>query len=76
MKTGFRLNFYNEHGYCDDECVLLYMGDTIVKFESLQELRDFAYGIIDDIIPEIVENCWAELDIEDQKAFADGNHEQ
>lgn len=51
----FGVNLYDKDGDIAEECVLLHIGNTILKFDDVAELKRFSGHIIS-MIPEIMEN--------------------
>lgn len=49
---GFAINYYDFEGDLIEKCILLHCGDTILKFEDVEELRKFSLRITG-MLPEI-----------------------
>lgn len=45
MRVGFSINQYDEDGEVFDECVLLHLENTILRFNSLTEVIAFRNAI-------------------------------
>lgn len=71
MKTTFTVNLYDKDGDKYEDSIRLFLGsdEISIKFNSLVELKDFAEGILNTLIPEIVEEYFHELSEEDQAEF-------
>ena len=55
MKYTWSVNLYDRDGDVTDECVLIHLNDAIIKFNNIDELKDFAESIIKNI-PEMRES--------------------
>ena len=56
MTVLFSVNTYDSDGDICDKCVLLHLNDTTtIKFDSVDELENFANDILE-MLPEIKEN--------------------
>jgi hypothetical protein len=45
MKTSWVENLYDDEGDCYEKCILLFYDNTILKFETVEQLDYFASSV-------------------------------
>lgn len=74
MEIKFSINMYDQWGDTFDHCILLHLGkkgETILRFDDLYELNEFALSLRGTTIPEIIEHHLDELSESDQAEFGE-----